>query len=192
MRLNLGCGSDIKQGYVNVDFRQTHPAVMKVDLSVFPWPFEDSSADEILMLDFLEHFPYAQTTSILREVHRILKPGGEVQIQVPDFEELSAAIEQRFGGLGYHCNQCGYLFDEDDAWSTLASCPKCKTPLDAISDAAVARLFGGQDYPGNYHQVTFTQHRLTRLCRENGLRIREWMEEDHQRLNWNFKGRFIK
>lgn len=190
MRLNLGCGNDIKQGYVNVDFRQTHPAVMKVDLSVLPWPFQDASADEILMLDFLEHFPYARTEQILREVHRILKPGGEVQIQVPDFEQLSAAIEGRFGGLGYHCNQCGYYFDEDTRDTDL--CPKCGQSLDSIGDAAVARLFGGQDYPGNFHQTTFTQDRLARLCQENGLRPTEWMEEEHQNLNWNFKMRAIK
>ena len=86
MKLNLGCGDDIKEGYLNVDFRKTHPSVQVQDLSKFPWPWADGFADEILMLDFLEHFPYAQTERILFECFRILKDDGEVVIQVPDAE----------------------------------------------------------------------------------------------------------
>ncbi len=77
MKLNVGCGQDVRQGYVNVDFRADLPGIMLADLSILPWPFSDSTADEIMMLDFLEHFPYAKTDEIIVECNR--KDGEDVK-----------------------------------------------------------------------------------------------------------------
>ena len=41
LRLNLGCGPDIKSGYVNVDFHDMRRDVMSVDLTQCPWPWPD-------------------------------------------------------------------------------------------------------------------------------------------------------
>jgi len=54
MKLNLGCGTDYKQGWVNVDAGNVHCDV-KHDIEKFPWPFEDSSVNEILMKHVFEH-----------------------------------------------------------------------------------------------------------------------------------------
>lgn len=196
MKLNLGCGPDVKQGYINVDFRQTHPAVMKVDLSQFPWPFDNDSADEILMLDFLEHFPYATTMTILAECRRILKPQGTVKIQVPDFDHVSNAIKSV---RPFMCNGCGYKFRKltgaghDHALGETFGCPSCKQTYEQISDAGIARLFGGQDYEGNFHQTAFDKRRLRRMCAAAKLSILvDWLEDEHQYANWNIFGAFTK
>lgn len=184
MKLNLGCGDDLREGYTNVDFRKTHPDVMQVDLSVFPWPFEDESVDEVMMLDFLEHFPYRQTEQILLECFRILQWKGTLIIQVPDGVHLAAAL----GGLGvYLCNRCGNEMRQRDE-----SCSQCDQSADDIADAAVGRLFGGQDYPGNWHQTVFTQRSLRLKAERNGFLLSSWQEIDHQYANWNFKGKFVK
>ena len=47
MKLNLGCGSQIVDGWVNADKFGTPDQVF--DLESFPWPWPDSSADEILL-----------------------------------------------------------------------------------------------------------------------------------------------
>jgi hypothetical protein len=189
VKLNLGCGDDVREGYVNVDFRKTHPSVVEMDLSKFPWGFESDSADEILMLDFLEHFPYASTPFILLECHRVIKESGEVIIQVPDAKHLSHALSQ--SGT-YLCNSCGTRMYglEDDRW--LNHCPGCGQSDDDISMAAMRRLYGGQDYPGNYHQTCFTGEMLLRIARPCGLYWQRYLEHEHQYKNWNFKAVFTK
>ena len=200
MKLNLGCGSDIKQGYVNVDFRQL-PGVDRVhDLSIFPWPFEDGSADEILMLDFLEHFPYRLTQMIMLECYRVLKPDGELVVQVPDGRQLSAALAKEGR---YLCNRCGtrmYREARDDGdgsgydFSNFVACPKsdCQQTADDIAEAAMMRLYGGQDYAGNFHQTCFTQQSLFIKAARCGFMNAHMEEVKHQEANWNLKMRLTK
>lgn len=185
-RLNLGCGDDIQQGYLNIDIRKTHPNVIQVDLSQLPWPFANRSAKEILMLDFLEHFPYSKTVPILFECYRALDKDGELVIQVPDFEHLSLALNKRGG---YLCNICGSQMQEYGV-----NQPACANGHDAndIAEAAMQRLYGGQDYPGNFHMTCFTKESLERKAAQVGLELVGYEEEAHQWANWNFKARFRK
>ena len=78
LKLNLGCGKDLRRGYVNVDFTAGD---VQWDLRKVPWPWLDNSADEILMWHVLEHLP--DTTDAMTEVRRILKPGGVFWGQCP-------------------------------------------------------------------------------------------------------------
>ncbi|MEI8120593.1 MAG: methyltransferase domain-containing protein [bacterium] len=80
VRLHLGCGDERLEGWVNVDFHNPR-ADQSVDLFSQPWPWSDSSVDVVYMHHFLEHFPKLIET--LREVHRILKPGGGFRVIVP-------------------------------------------------------------------------------------------------------------
>ncbi|MBV8654202.1 MAG: methyltransferase domain-containing protein [Alphaproteobacteria bacterium] len=85
MKLNLGCGQNKLPGYVNVDKYQTFAPDRVFDLEVFPWPFEDNSAQEIVMTHVLEHLG-AETEiflGIIKELYRVLTPGGKLDIKVP-------------------------------------------------------------------------------------------------------------
>lgn len=61
------------------------------DIRKFPYPFMDNSFDLVYMSHILEHIPWFQTDSCLKEIKRILKPGGVVEIWVPDLEKLVQA-----------------------------------------------------------------------------------------------------
>lgn len=186
MKLNLGCGDDIREGYLNVDFRKTHTSVWIADLSRFPWPFKDGEAEEILMLDFLEHFSYRKTSQILLECNRILLPEGELVIQVPDAPQLGRAISMTGE---YFCNRCGGTMGGDPPKEQCESCGQ--SALD-IADDAICRLFGGQDCQGNWHQAAFTPELLEFRCGHAGFVLVGYEEREHQEKNWNFKARFAK
>jgi SAM-dependent methyltransferase len=87
MKLNLGCGNSQRVGYVNVDFYSPY-ADVQLDLFKLPWPWDDSSADEICAEHFLEHSTDLLFT--IKEIHRILKPGGLFHVIVPHARSIHA------------------------------------------------------------------------------------------------------
>ena len=54
VKLNLGCGGSRVEGYINVDL-YSEARDLQCDLSKFPYPFKDNSADEIVMSHVIEH-----------------------------------------------------------------------------------------------------------------------------------------
>lgn len=79
-KLNLGCGADIKPGWINCDYVPASGVDHVIDLTR-PLPFPDSSADEIYASHVLEHIP--EPLKLLLECHRVLKSGGTLIIRVP-------------------------------------------------------------------------------------------------------------
>ncbi len=83
VKLNLGCGERKKEGYINVDWKSGLSPEVVHDLNVVPYPFPDNFADLIEADHILEHLD--KTFFIMREFHRILKPGGLLKVKVPHF-----------------------------------------------------------------------------------------------------------
>lgn len=85
MKLNLGCGFNKIEGFVNVDCEPLCKPDVLHDLEKAPWPFEDNSFDFILANHCLEHLGETRAAwfSIIGEIYRILKPGGEMHVSVP-------------------------------------------------------------------------------------------------------------
>jgi hypothetical protein len=83
MKLNLGCGSQILDDWVNVDKFGTPDQVF--DLETFPWPWADNSVDEILLSHVLEHLGQSPQTfiAIMRELYRVARDGATLHIRVP-------------------------------------------------------------------------------------------------------------
>jgi predicted SAM-dependent methyltransferase len=83
LKLNLGCGSSLKPGWVNADLF-TPGADLPLDLRE-PLPFEDASATVIYSEHFFEHLEYpSEVEPFLKECWRVLAPGGRFSVGVPD------------------------------------------------------------------------------------------------------------
>ena len=85
MKLHLGCGNKILDGYLNVDKFGTPE--FQCDLEKTPWPWHDSTVDEILMIHVLEHLGQQTETyiGIIKEMYRVCQNGATIRIIVPHF-----------------------------------------------------------------------------------------------------------
>lgn len=84
MKLNLGCGADVREGWTNVDwiFPKGQPGdVVHWNLDDTPLPFPSDSVDEIYCSHILEHL--WEWENLVLDCHRMLKPGGLLTIRVP-------------------------------------------------------------------------------------------------------------
>lgn len=82
-KLNLGCGEDIKEGYINLDFLKLKGVDKVHNLNKFPYPFKDNTFDEVYCSHVLEHLD--DFIGVMRELKRICKPGAKIVIRVPHF-----------------------------------------------------------------------------------------------------------
>lgn len=81
-KLNLGCGYDIREGWINLDIADIDGVDVVHDINKLPLPFDDEQFDYILCQDILEHIEYIP---LLKELYRIMKKGGIIEIRVPHF-----------------------------------------------------------------------------------------------------------
>jgi SAM-dependent methyltransferase len=94
-KLNLGCGQDFMEGYVNVDFHDHVNIDVQHDLNRFPYPFAEASFDEVFASHVLEHLD--RPFEVMKELHRILKPGGKLIVKVPHFSRGFTHAEHKAG-----------------------------------------------------------------------------------------------
>src|SRR5262249_23423622 len=109
-RLNLACGPNRKEGWINVDL--SDGADLQLDLRE-KLPFPDDSVEVIYSEHFFEHLNYpsfadsnafaglelsgyqSEVLFFLREAYRVLVPGGLFSVGVPDAEPALIAYANR-------------------------------------------------------------------------------------------------
>ena len=80
-RINLGCGNDLREGYVNVDSSATVNPDKVWDLEKTPLPFADDSFDEVVANHVLEHIH--NFIPLMHDIHRICKSDASIRIRTP-------------------------------------------------------------------------------------------------------------
>jgi predicted SAM-dependent methyltransferase len=109
LRINVGCGTDYHEGWMNIDGSTTLPRVDKV-LKVPQEPLDEALgagvADYILASDVIEHLHHWEAVQMMGQLSRTLKSGGGVEIRVPDCEfilntdmySIEDKLEHFYGG----------------------------------------------------------------------------------------------
>ena len=128
MKLNLGSGKDIRNGYLNLDivpiegadpdlFRQ-HDVTNLDDIA------EDDSVEEMLLFNILPVFSFRHVFGLMTHWVTKLQPGGVLKIVVPDVYERALSLMSGqtdiqnyiLSTYGHHANDHDYVktaFDLD-------------------------------------------------------------------------------
>lgn len=107
-RLNWGCGSHIRKGWINSD-NKTGPHInLSCDIRD-GLPLETDSIDYAASIHALPEIPWTEIPPVLAELRRVLKPGGVLRLALPDLDKGIAAYQR--GDRDY------FLIPDDDARS---------------------------------------------------------------------------
>ncbi|MDA1079992.1 MAG: hypothetical protein O2840_04880 [bacterium] len=143
-RLEIGSGDNPEPGYVHADIQASPKVDILADARKLPLP-DNFVKDEIRAVHIMEHFCHPELSSaqmrndigttleVLKEMYRVLAPGGKFFMVTPDYEKITTSAAKRrvsFDRLqswtvGGHLNMFDvhhWLWTHDDAekWFSLA------------------------------------------------------------------------
>jgi hypothetical protein len=96
--LNLGCGVNPVDRFVNLDLRSLPGVDVVHDMEEFPWPFPDDCCITITASHVFEHIKPWFTVDWMNEIWRITKVGGQLAISAP------YGVNHRYVQDPTHCN----------------------------------------------------------------------------------------
>lgn len=100
IRLDLGCGPRPKEGHYGLDHVELPGVDIVASLEERLTEIPDNSVDNLVTRHTLEHI--VQFLQLIKEIHRIVVPGGTVEIETPHFSNpyyYSDPTHVRFFGL---------------------------------------------------------------------------------------------
>jgi predicted SAM-dependent methyltransferase len=136
MKLTLGCGDDLRPGWLNVDCRALHPEgpeFLCCDVLALDGRIEDGAVEHIQARSVLEYLPWREVDAVLAMLVRKLRPGGSLALRVPDGEWVARAFAT--GQLSHHEAQRLLYGDQGhpaDARLSLWSAAELRRRLDMV------------------------------------------------------------
>ena len=95
--LDAGCGEGVivdeyapRLAIEGLDANYSSPRVRTGSLTALP--YADASFDRALCLDVLEHLSFEDQPRALAELHRVLRPQGELLVSVPNLAHLQSRV----------------------------------------------------------------------------------------------------
>lgn len=81
-KINIGSGKDVRFGWDNLDSSDKNGANIVANLNKIPLPIKSNTYDVVLCSHVLEDF--VDPTPLIKELIRITRPGGIIDIRVPN------------------------------------------------------------------------------------------------------------
>lgn len=91
-RLHLGCGKHYLPDFVNIDGNFQRDVDYVVDARA-GLPLPDNTMAFVYSCHMLEHVLIDDAIHVLREIRRVLKPGGYARLTLPDFRFVFKILE---------------------------------------------------------------------------------------------------
>ncbi|MFA6023171.1 MAG: methyltransferase domain-containing protein [Candidatus Pacearchaeota archaeon] len=107
IKLHLACGTDYREGYINIDIDKNVKADVYQDFTK-GLPFKNNSVDEIFSKNVFEHIP--NPLDFLLEIKRVLKKGGTAKLITSNASYFIYHFPRK---VGYH-DSYNIYHDEND------------------------------------------------------------------------------
>lgn len=164
LKLNLGCGPRPREGFVNCDARGL-PGVDRVfNLTDFPWPFDDNSAEYICSEETIEHLPELAIENFFRECRRILAPGGKLYLQCPDI-----GLMCKYYAQNRICDCVPHKVKRMEDFVPKIDCEKCHGKAIINSTRWRMAFTGAQKHEWDIHKMIFTQESMRKYLEDFGF-----------------------
>jgi predicted SAM-dependent methyltransferase len=156
MKLHLGCGKNVKEGYINIDGYVEGENIVKMDILHMDYPAE--SADEVLAEHLFEHIPFKDEEQLFRECFRVLKKGGKLVVETPDMEWLCEQFLKakdeftEFYKVGAVDHYYGHGRSVEHRWGMITT-----------------HFFGNQNGGGQFHYNAFTKQKFIDISKMIGF-----------------------
>jgi predicted SAM-dependent methyltransferase len=147
MKLHLGCGKNVKEGYINIDKYVQFDGVENLD--IFNLPFDNDSVNEIITEHLIEHIPFKDEEIFWKECFRLLKKEGVLIVEAPDMEWLCEQFLQandeftEFYQVGALDHYFGHGKSIEHRWGMITT-----------------HFFGNQNGDGQFHYNGYTEQKM--------------------------------
>lgn len=154
-KLEIGSGMAPQKGYIHCDIMAHAPHVDIVHDLTKSIPIADSSVCMMLANHVIEHISWRQIPFVLKDWYRIMSKNGQLVIRTPNLEFIVGM---------YKSNKITpeHKLDEDHIKAHFGG---TITP----TMYAILKLFSGQDYPSNFHNLCFDYKTLAECCIRAGF-----------------------
>jgi SAM-dependent methyltransferase len=161
IKLNLGCGKQVVDGWTNVDYALgarlattpvLGPAVRKLKLFRMEWnpkihihdltkplPWAAGSVDACYTSHTVEHMSRDEGASLVREAFRVLKPGGVLRVVVPDLHAFVGHYRDGTLAADRFVEDLGVLYGPDKRGLARLLAPVVEFPHKCMYDTATMR-----------------------------------------------------
>jgi predicted SAM-dependent methyltransferase len=150
-KLELGCGNRPTPGYLHQDII----ALVKLDFKLDPWelPIPENTLSEVLALGVMEHLRFEDFDKTLKQVYRMLAPGGVFLFDVPDIKVWSEYLYKV-------THELEAPFSKEHVYST---------------------IWGWQRWQGDEHKCGWTEKDLFEKLFDTGFWVKPGLEAMRQR-----------
>lgn len=148
LKLVIGCGplpihpyhkQFIDDSWVLIDLYVKHPKIIKMDARKLEYPA--LSVEEIYSSHLLEHLAKKEILPTLKEWFRVLKKGGRLRLNVPDFN-----------------------------WAVKCFLGRKKSKYFNTKEKILEIFYGSQEHEGEFHKTGFTKKILKEYLVKAGFK----------------------